>query len=922
MTIKYLKRESKMMRFLTLLLLLTLSSISTLVFAEQKCDDTGCYDKCTDNSGCSAPNGCYTMTAEDFEGSTWQSTLNSARRDNGKTCTKGSDWQCKSASCEWRCDEYKTDEHGNATSECKKDHHECADLKVCRRAQVGEALADSSRLCENGLITNANNVCIVASTIPFSEDGTVSTVSEVTIDPHSCAMKVPAGMNATYRYNIYMTQLLEFLFEDPQFGNDADCLGVTKGITYISKNLKNARQQFSEGIVQGLREQEEKFYAEIQNKVDVTKANSVDMYMQSLKAITENQKKYKEQNSKMLAGFQVAKDDLAKINDYYFGGFDWGSDATGDTVNRTRNYTLTDGWHAGVRDGVGQNYCRGRSPYMKNSWKRRFRQSATPIDLAYYLQLPVPPNNDSGWNQFWDSVGDTIKNEPQTMLFGPSTAVIHSLSNKYSGDIFLLDPVLPRNGVNGDYFAKFGQTDWTNTFDGDVRQLLDGSSTANTKSVNGMLNYYAGYLYKKFKDDPTVLGKIPDIDKPKINEIGAQMMNPDFAASLAPGFAKVEISENDAKRKYFIPADAQNHYYINISLKKYIDFALAKNFQENSVKHVVNFHKLMWDFRQRMYLIQYLYSANGGRRHPIQQRGTFFETFSSLLQYNVDYLNALNTGHDKAITCLDKLKVAYQEAVKADGVLVNPATNYNPNVKPSKTLVGDSTQYQNACVGNHCKESGVNSANLHIPTFKTNAGKDVAQGTMKDSNLKDAKLSAFDSAIKAIADGRRKNADNFNKQASAASKKVVDSHRQFIKASLSVPGVIYSTESNQLPGNSSSSSTDTAEVQNKPKATELKPVVPLNTLPHKAASAAPNQALKFLENDSGNKDVMPPEQAEMLLKEGKKEEYLDKDDDSIFTKISKGYMRVGLPRLLKQKAAVNEEDTEFHPEKAKKSPAK
>lgn len=887
-----------MIKLLILSLTIFLSFTSS---AEQKCDDTGCYDKCSDTAGCSAPLGCYPMTADDFEGSSWQSVVASARRDNGQTCTAGSDSQCKSANCEWRCDEWNTDENGNNTS-CKKDHNECADLKVCRKGQAGETLADLTRLCENGLIAS-NGKCIVTSSIAFSEDGTDSTITDVTIEPQSCAMKVPAGMNSNYRFNIYMTQLLEFLFEDPQFGGDADCLGVTKGITYISKNLKTVRQAFSQGIIQGLKEQEDKFYAELQNHSDVTKKDSVDMYMQSLNVLLENQKKYKEQNTKMQTGFQIAKDDFTKISDYYFGGFDWDSDATGDTPNRTRTYTLTDGWHAGVRDGIGQNYCRGRSPKMKNSWKRRYRQSGTPVDLAYYLQLPVPPNNDSDWNQFWDNAGDEVKNNPQGMFFGPSTIIIQSLINSYKGDVFLLDPVLPRNGVDGDYFAQFGTTDWTNTFDGDVRQALDGSGSHGMESVNGMLNYYFGYLYKKFKDDPTVLGKINSSDMPKINELSAYFMNPAAASALSPGFEKVEITEEESKKKYYVAPNANNKYSIHKSLKNFIDLALAKNFQPSSIKHVVNFHKLMWDFRQRMYLIQYLYSANGGRRHPIQQRGTFFETYDKLLKYNVDYLTALNKGHDDAITCLEKLKISYQEAVKPDGTIVSSAGNYDGKPKDIKHTKGVITQFKGDCKGEKCKETNV-SANLNIPTFATKPGKDSQGGNFKGGNLQNSNLSAMEQGLKAIADARKKKTAEFLKTAGPAAKKAFEGNKHFIKMALSIPAVVASANSTDSAGGSSAAHSNDLLNSDKSKpvgSAALTIVKPPVRLPPASNNGKP---LNFGEVNQSGTPAITSEEAEVMLEASKKDQYLDNDADSIFTKISKGYMRAGLPRLLKKNAEI------------------
>lgn len=900
-------------------------TFSYLSSAAQKCDDTGCYDTCTDNSGCSAPNGCYEMSAEDFEGSSWN-PIAGGRKENGEHCT--TDNACKSANCERKCDEYKTDDNGNTTSECKKDHQECTDLKVCRKGQSGETLGDTSRLCDNGLII-VNNKCVTASSIPFAEDGTDSSITEVTVNPISCAMKVPAEMNARYRYNIYMTQLLEFLFESPQFGGDADCLGVTKGITHIVENLKKGRQQYSQGIIQGLKEQEDKFYQDLQNHSDVTKKDSVDMYMQSLKVMLENQKKYKEQNSKMQLTFQSSKDDFTQIQEYFTTGWDWRSDATGDTPNRTKNYTLSDGWHAGVRDGVGENYCRGRSPRMKNAWKRRYHQGGTPGDLGVYLNLPIPPNNDSEWNKFWDSVGDEIKNNPSELLFSGGALLVTRVAtdaviNGYKAQLYVLDPVLPSLGTSDDYFSKFGKTDWANNLDGDVRQDLDGGDTHAEKSVNGMLDFYVGALYRKFKEDPTVLGKINSADKPKIEAISALVSDPKWAANyFSPGLLKEEVNETDATKKYFINK-TDGKYFIHQNLRKFLDVVILYKFSPESLKHVVNFHKLIWDFRQRMYLIQYYYSATGGRRHDVQLRGTFFDIFNELLQYNVDYLTALNKGHDDTVKCLENLKISYQAAVAPDGTLINPTTNYDPKSVPGKTLVGQLTQHQNACIGDKCKESAV-TANLNIPTFQTKAGNNSNSGQFKEGNLKNSSMSAFEQSLKAIAATRKKNAESFLKTASPLSKKAVARNRHFVQMALTIPAVVSSVLNSPA---SLSSSTNTEENTAQDKQTKgdktKSPNFPNTAVtptkpPVKGSVINFNSQLNTEETSQADKSALPQDLSDALLIESKKDDYKPEESDSIFTKISKGYMRAGLPRLLKKQANINPEHEEFKLDKPKKA---
>lgn len=879
------------MKFLLMITLLSLGQASYANYAKDVCSEetsgTVCYPKCDGHADCSDPEtGCYDAASEDMEGANWWTNM--WRKTLGERCSVNAN--CESGNCGHDiCDE--SDKDGN----CTKTHNECVALKVCRKAEFGETINGS--VCDEGLVPDMNGVCVLADVL--EEDPNQDT--EIKVDPQSCAMTVPSGYNISFRFNNYLIQLLDLAFNNIEFGDDADCLQVTKGIRHINKYTRTAREEYGKGILEGIKAQEAAFYAQIQNNVDMTKKDSVDMYMKSLEAIKKNHENYRAANEKLRKAYDDATQDLVSLDNYYF-GFNWKKDAVGnDSANRTHAADLIGGGGArvAVRDG-GKDYCRGRSPKMKNSWKRRYDIQDGVLDgYASYIHLPYNNYHKSVKRGFW-----------------------------------MLDMPLPQVDGRTEMFKHFG----TNASDGGVRaniRMKDDRETFKTAGyIPYLMNTYGRYVYRHFMNDQTLVGGMSANVK-KVIEAFSGKLGADnehrFRSYMEPSLDYTDVSEEDATKKYFIPKDAEKgqKYRINMALLNYLieTYNIVDKqkltLNEKEKKQLMYFQKLMWDFRQRFFLVQFLYSGSRSKRHPVQQRGKFFNMFIKVFAANAKYAAWLNEqGHAKSLECLAKLEVKYQEAVKSDDVVVSGPSNYNgTKPKDKKTLDGKMTKYDTKCTGAKCSTE-IGAANLALHTSGAGGVKDGSGGAGAGGNFAGAGMSTGSTAQAAIANYRKKKEAEFQKTATPAMKKAREEAKKFMSLALAAPAVM-TGEAPPAAASSSGGGDSSSTAKSDTPTKDIGAVAALS--PSGAAHSAPVMK-DILMGDSKDplSSEITPEHAEAMLNEVKGENYKSNEDDGIFMKISKTYMRAGLPRLLTKKAELKTTDHEkeaFDPSAGKKKKA-
>lgn len=879
------------MKFLLMITILSLSQATFADYAKDVCDDNTCYKKCESHGDCSdAETGCYEAASEDMEGSNW--FTNMFRKTLGEKCHMNKN--CESGNCGHDiCD--SSDKDGN----CTKTHNECVPLKVCRKAEAGETVNGS--VCEEGLTPDMNGVCTLIEV--FDEEPNTDT--EIKINPHSCAMTVPTAYNSSFRFNNYMIQLLESVFSNIQFGDDADCLLVTKGVRHVTNYTAVARDAYGKGIIQGIKDQKDAFYAEIENNVDMTKKESVDMYMQSLNAIKKNHENYMTANETLRKAYDDASTDFHLLSDYYF-GFNWKKDAVGnDSANRTHRTDLigNGGLGIAVRDG-GKNYCRGRSPKMKNSWKRRYDvQDGVGDGLASYLHLPYNNYHKSVRRGFW-----------------------------------LLDYPLQMVDGRSDMFKHFG----SNNSDGGVRANIrwnpDQSHDKTAGYINYMINTYAIHTYRKFMNDPILTSGFSPNVKKAIEAFSGELgksMGGELPKYWEPTADDNTLTQDEADNMFFVPnrtnstvaEGKKDGYKIVRSLHSFLQDSYniaAKNgitLDVNEKKKFMYFQKLMWDFRQRHFFVGFLYSGSRSKKHPVQMRGQFFNMFIKIFNANAKYAQMLNEqGHAKALECLAKLEVKYKEAVKSDDVVISSAVNYNgTKPKKGKTLDGKGTKYDMNCTGTKCTGNEIGGANLKLSTAGAGGVRDGSGGAGAGGNFAGGNVASGSTGQAAVANIRKKKEAEFQKNATPAMKAAREEARKFLNMALTPPAAI---AEGSAPAASSSSggggdSGSTASKTDAPK--DIGSVAALS--PSAPAHNAPPMKDILLDSKDSSSSEITPEHAEAMLNEVKNESYKSKDDDDIFVKITKTYMRAGLPRLLNKKTELITTDPDkeaFDPSAGKK----
>lgn len=902
--------------------------------------------KCTAHDACTDPNeGCYEADSDEFEGAGWWTKM--WRRENGKTCT--ADKQCDSGNCDDFNETDGTDDKGNTKWKVVQ---RCGPLSVCKQAEYGDSIRDVAATCSAGLVADLDGKCISADMFDL-DDSLAGTATEVAIDLKSCSVQVPPRNTLSYRYNTMMIQLLTFIFRDVQFN---DCIGVTPGIGHIARTIEAAQVAYGNQVISGLKQQEAYYNEHIKDTTDSKNKAEVDAYNASLEVMKMNQESYKAANDILIKAYDAALLDLGTIQTMY-SNYDWKHDPVGNKApqNNSAGYNLTSGggfkWNIAGLSGDSlhnrKNYCRSKSPKLKRGFYHRYRAfDGTHNGLADYLSL--------NYSNLADSHDE------------------HSNEKAY----FLVDPPQPRlnnSGIvlsskNGNVFKAFGTTASTRDNKDDSEHRVRISKDL----IEYMLDVYLVEMYRVFKDKPEFLAQstsqtsgatggavqlvgVTDADKVIVDNfhkslLGVLNQNHNSTQDgMGGGNDKKywdqghgdegKLNNNEKVRKdilaqYFHVSTRDKRetvdpakYFMNRTgtikmdpqLKALLDYTLTMGLSDQGKKSVIKFHLLMHDLRQRFYQVMFLYSANRKKTYPLQMRNLFWDVFQSAFNSNLKYLNDLNEkGHQKSIECLIALKGQWQkETGDPEGDDNFNASNYDPKNPGKKFDKGTVGQYGKKCLGKECTNSM--SVNIAIPKFGTKGVKDGEGGVGQRGNLSGADVQAGSVGQAAIARIRKKKEEDFNKKASPAMKKAREEGSKYIKLTLTAPPAFGGGDSAPMSSASSGGGSSTASGDS----AVAKEQAPVEVAMNAPIGGAPAPALNSISVDkdlnSGSHAEITPEHAEVLLSEVKDDKYKSDENDNIFVKITKTYLRAGLPRLLPKKAEIKNEDQEaFDPTVKKK----
>lgn len=818
---------------------------------------------CTEHSHCvsvAANTGCYRIDNESIPTNSLNGSWGT-KKDIGQSCINDS--QCRSNNCndEPQCIKYVDNDSSKGCEEYN-DNKTCRELKVCRFASVGEQVVGSIR-CEGNAFPDATNTCVSPGML-IEDQGSI-TADTININPLNCGLEISPDLQALRSISNLDLRVLEFMFAKPFLGDDTDCFGVTKGIKYITEKLKVQRNENDLKLQRSIIEQKEKFNMTVNQDVNMHNKLEVDRFLQALEVLTKNNLTYIGMNQSLIDSLNNALNNFTNLDNYYY-SFTWGEDAVGDTPNRTTEVYLEPG-HYRVAVRGPRDYCRGRSPYMKNSWKRQYVITGKiPDDLVRGGPASDTVSGPNGSSikvpRPYSLVGTDLPNDNSYSEGTNSTGLIGFM---YSGTKAYLDPVLPYYW-SGSEFSKFAYA--SDTYNPDVKKKI------NEEMMGYMVNEVYLKMLDEFIHDPAI-AEFPAADK----------------AILIQHY---------------------KNWYSNDNLKNYKKFSViplidATSMHSRSKDNAKKLFDQLFYARYKWFQLFHFYSYNLNDHHPVDARGTFFPHIRDRLSKFSHYHEKLNEALAKSNECLAEKKIQYSAQTLATDALGN-GSNFDPKANNPKSFnpkTGSTTL-------SNCKSGNCQAINAGLGDI-TGGGNLLGGTTNKGSQASTKQSSAGHTASgqtnSAALEAKKKREKIFMGLAPKQKEKIIERQKEIAN---DLPLMIQSKAFSSFDG-VGVKGIDVASVAKNADQKDIKNIVDKEkSYNQKNYPSGQSGYSNYQDSYSPSATTIGEEQIakDQIIRESESEEYKTSDRDSLFTIVSKTYVR-SYKRILENKKADEKLHDEF-----------